>query len=210
MSGIDPLKLIRLALSSPGESGESPYIYCTASGEVLETLLPQCTHIAILSGQSHPVRYIFPRGCSTNFRAKRGTAGHYPLDSICFLLDHRDSGYTDYLQEARGKTPVIVSLTDKKELIEFLTSSGESESAFIDSSLALPVPLEHFPESAEGRKQQQQQLKRPVPTDEAKETSIEAGEVKRVKEGTLVSNLVRPVRPVNALFHSSKVRRKNC
>ncbi len=210
MSGIDLLKLIRQALSFPSQSGEAPFIYCTGSGEVLSELLPECTHIAILSGQSSPLRYIYPRGCSTNFRSKRGQGPCYPLESVCFLLEHRDAAYTDYLQEARRMTSAIVSLTDKKELIEFLTSP-DADSSYIDTSAEFPVPLEHFPESAEGRKQQQQQQqqqqqaqqKRPAPKDQP---SFEGSEIKRLKEGTLVCNLVRPVRPVNALFHSSKVK----
>lgn len=216
MSGIDPLKLIRAALSSPNESGEAPFIYCTAAGDVLEGLVPECSHIAILSGQSNPTRYIFPRAASTNFRSKRGQGPCYPLDAVCFLLNHSDSTYTEYLQEARKIGLVIVSLTDKKELIEYLTSSGEVDLPYIDTAAELPVPLEHFPESAEGLKQQQQQQQQPrrhVSKEDKAEprhatSAAEAIDSKRVREGTLVCNLVRPVQPVSSLFHSSKVSRR--
>lgn len=203
MSGIDPLKLIRTALASANDSGEAAFTYCTSSGQVLEGLLPECSHIAI---QSTPTRLIYPRSVLTNFRSKRGQGPCYPLDAVCFLLDHRDAGYTEYLQEARRIGLTIVSLTDKKELIEYLTTLGDSDLPYIDTGAELPVPLEHFPETPEGRKQQAQQHKRAPPKDDLVSSQPDLPvEGKRVKENTLVSNLVRPALSVNSLFHTDKV-----
>lgn len=215
MSGVDPLKLIRLALKA-AESDRNPFTYCTAAGEALELPDKDCTHISLPSHQASPSQYIFPRAVATSYRSKRGQGPNYPLDAVCCLLEHRDAGYTEYLAEARRLQLTIVSLTDKKELIEYATGSGnEADFLQLDPNYELPIPLTHFPESAEGlRQQQEQQLQQDKELQKqkskrSKESTTEGESSKRARESaitaTLTCDLVRPVRTSASLFHSSKV-----
>lgn len=213
---VDPLKLIRVAYSIH-ETDRNPFNYCSSSGEVLEALTENCTHITIPSGQPSCPFLIFPRGVLTNYRSKRGGGPHYPLDAICFLLERKDDSYTNYLQDVRRYGLTVVSLPDKRELMEYLMNNDDKEYSAVDQNAELPVPLMLFPESPEAVREQEQKAAhvKKRPAKEQKVVGTEGGEEEELEfkstktsTGTIVDNLhVRPVQTTEALFHSDKVKK---
>lgn len=213
---VDPLKLIRVAYSV-NDTDKNPFNYCTSSGQVLESLSDECTHITVPSGQPSCPFLIFPRDVMTNYRSKRGNGPHYPLDSICFLLERKDDSYTNYLQDVRKLGLTVVSLPDKKELVEYLMMvNEEGEYSAVDKEAPLPVPLMLFPESPEALREQEQKAaslsskKRKTETEEEKfEKDANEPEITSKKvavSGDLIdSSLVRPVQSTEALLHCDKV-----
>ena len=79
---------------------------------------------------------LFGKTTETNFKSKRGTGPFYTLDAAIFLILHRDDSYSVYLQEARGQNIPVVSLVDKKEMIDYLSTPG-AECPYVD----LTAPL---------------------------------------------------------------------
>lgn len=210
---VDPLKLIRVAYSVR-ETDRNPFNYCTSSGEVLESLSLECTHITIPSGQPSCPFLIFPRAVLTNYRSKRGLGPHYPLDTICFLLERKDDSYTNYLQDARKLGMVVVSLPDKKELVEYLMNSDTSatEYAAVDSEAELPVPLMVFPDSLKERESGTLTVLSDAEADEIEQSETETEQQKQrentetqtAKKPTLDTSLIRPVQSTEALLHCDK------
>lgn len=208
----DPLKLIRVAYSVH-ETDRNPFNYCSSSGEILEALTENCTHITIPSGQPSCPLLIFPRGVLTNYRSKRGSGPHYPLDAICFLLERKDDSYTNYLQDVRRYGLTVVSLPDKRELMEYLMNNEDGEYAAVDLNAELPVPLMLFPDSPEAvREQEQKAASRKRPLREEKITTEKEGEIEfkaptpKSTTGAAIDNsLVRPVQTTESLFHCDKV-----
>lgn len=88
--------------------------------------------------------FIFERTCATNFLSKRGAGPPYTLNAICLLLDKRDDSYTDYLQEARKAGVPLVSLVDKRDLVEYVIVSTSEECPFVDKSAELPEARSTF------------------------------------------------------------------
>lgn len=124
--------------------------YHTYDGTKLDTLDSSCTQIAIPSVVSKEGSttslFIFDRSVSTRYLSKKGTSQDaYTLDSMCFVLDKRDDSYTEYLQEARRLGIGLVSLADRKDVLDLiLTPSVESANVmisackYLDSNQALP------------------------------------------------------------------------
>lgn len=215
---VDPLKLIRIAYSVNKDTDRNPFNYCKATGEVLATLTDDCTHITVPTGQtaSSSSSLIFPRSVLTNYRSKRGNGPHYPLDSICFLLERKDDSYTNYLQDVRKLGLTVVSLPDKKELVEYLMMANEEgKYAAVDKDAELPVPLMLFPESPEAlREQEQKAATASVTVISRKRESEAASDENEPKKRagisgatSIDSSLVRPVQSTEALFHCDKVKR---
>ena len=225
---VDPLKLIRVAYSV-NDTDRNPFNYCTSSGEVLESLTDDCTHITVPSGQPSTPFLIFPRGVLTNYRSKRGNGPHYPLDSICFLLERKDDSYTNYLQDVRKIGMTIVSLPDKKELVEYLMMANEEGIyAAVDKEAVLPVPLMLFPESPEALREQEQKAtisgnkrheverrkdgEKAAGKDEENEKEEDEDSERtrksvKLTEGQKIdSSIVRPIQPTEAIFHCDKVK----
>lgn len=192
---VDPLKLIRVAYSVR-ETDRNPFNYCTSSGEVLDTILPECTHITIPSGQPSCPLLIFPRSVLTNYRSKRGTGAHYPLDAICFLLERKDDSYTNYLQDVRRFGLTVISLPDKKELVDYLMNSDASvtEYASVDVGAELPIPLMLFPDSADSVKEA---------VDSEMETEVTESSSSKTKP-VMDTSVIRPVQSTEALLHADK------
>lgn len=217
---MDPLKLIRIAYSVNKDTNRNPFNYCKPTGEVLDTLTDECTHITVPSGQPSCPFLIFPRSVQTNYRSKRGNGPHYPLDSICFLLERKDDSYTLYLQDVRKLGLTVVSLPDKKELVEYLMMvNEEGQYAAVDKDAELPVPLMLFPESPEALREKEQKAaavsikKRELEYYKEGEAEEEEQEESKRKAsssgGTLIdSSLVRPVQSTEALFHCDKVKNR--
>lgn len=210
---VDPLKLIRVAYSVH-ETDRNPFNYCSSSGEVLETLNEACTHITIPSGQPSCPFLIFPRGVLTNYRSKRGSGPHYPLDAICFLLERKDDSYTNYLQDVRRYGLTVVSLPDKRELMEYLMNNEDGEYAAVDPNAELPVPLMLFPDSPEAVREQEQKAaaasKRKLPREEKSQVARESEsedttKLPKISGAAIESSLVRPVQTSESLFHCDKV-----
>ncbi len=214
---VDPLKLIRFAYSVNKDTDRNPFNYCKATGEVLAALTDDCTHITVLSGQTASSSLIFPRSVLTNYRSKRGNGPHYPLDSICFLLERKDDSYTNYLQDVRKLGLTVVSLPDKKELVEYLMMTNEEgKYAAVDKDAELPMPLMLFPESPEALREQEQKATstasvtvssrklEPEAASDENEPKKRAG----ISGATSIdSSFVRPVQSTEALFHCDKVNR---
>ena len=206
---VDPLKLIRVAYSVH-ETDRNPFNYCSSSGEVLEALTENCTHITIPSSQPSCPFLIFPRNVLTNYRSKRGSGPHYPLDAICFLLERKDDSYTNYLQDVRRYGLTVVSLPDKRELMEYLMNNEDGEYAAVDINAELPVPLMLFPDSPEAVREQEQKaaskkrhLKEEKVTEKEGELEFKAP---KTSTGAVIDNsLVRPVQTTESLFHCDKV-----
>lgn len=100
--------------------------------------LNKCVYIKISD-------YIFPRDSITSFRSKRGSGDVYPLDSVCFLLTHRDASYGEYMQEARRQGVGVISLVDKKDLLAYIDEEQRpDECASIDTATIHPTPLRSF------------------------------------------------------------------
>lgn len=131
----DPLLVLRDAIL---QNPESPVIsYLDQSGEIIEDLA-DAEYIRLgTSGLT------FPRDCPTNFKSKRGAGPFYSLDAVVFVLKHRDDSFSVYLQEARKKGLAVVSLVDKKDLVDYLTTAG-ADSPFVDHDEALPTPVKGF------------------------------------------------------------------
>jgi hypothetical protein len=210
---VDPLKLIRVAYSVR-ETDRNPFNYCSSNGEVLEALNDSCTHITIPSGQPSCPFLIFPRGVLTNYRSKRGSGPHYPLDAICFLLERKDDSYTNYLQDVRRYGLTVVSLPDKRELMDYLMNNEDKDYAAVDPNAELPIPLMLFPESLEAVREQEQKAASNKKRPQEKMTEIEEEEDHEFKgtkpsTGTFIDNsLVRPVQTTEDLFHCDKVKLK--
>ena len=211
-SPVDPLKLIRVA-NSLRDTDRNPFNYCSSSGEVLETLTEKCTHITIPSSDPSRPFLIFPRSVSTNYRSKRGSGPHYPLDSICFLLERKDDSYTTYLQDARRYGLTIVSLTDKRDLLEYLTTTESDEYAAVDSSAELPIPLMIFPESPEAVREQEQfaQTRQNLNSSSSNkeiDQNSNSAKIKTSSSGSLSLDvsLIKPVKSTESIFHSDKVK----
>lgn len=79
----------------------------------------------------NPSAFIFDREAPTGYLSKRGTSTAYTIDSIMFVLDKRDDGYTDYLQAARQAGIGLVSLADRKDLLEYVMGQSET-STYLD------------------------------------------------------------------------------
>lgn len=93
--------------------------------------------------------HIYPRSTSTNFLSKRGTGPPHLLDSICLLLEKRDESFTEYLQEARRCGVGVVNLVDRRDVIDYVTTSNAT-SQFIDTLLELPeTRMSFLPETKE-------------------------------------------------------------
>ena len=93
--------------------------------------------------------HIYPRSTPTNFLSKRGAGPSHLLDSICLLLEKRDESFTEYLQEARRCGVGVVNLVDRRDVIDYVTTSNAT-SQFIDASLGLPEARTSFlPEAKE-------------------------------------------------------------
>lgn len=93
--------------------------------------------------------HVYPRSTPTNFLSKRGTGPPHLLDSICLLLEKRDESFTEYLQEARRCGVGVVNLVDRRDVIDYVTTSNAT-SQFIDNSLELPEARTTFlPEAKE-------------------------------------------------------------
>lgn len=203
---VDPLKLIRIAYSVR-ETDKNPFNYCTSSGEIMDSILPECTHITIPSGQPNCPFLIFPRSVLTNYRSKRGTGPHYPLDSICFLLERKDDSYTNYLQDVRKFGLTVVSLPDKKELVEYLMNSDISvtEYAAVDSNAELPIPLLLFPDSNDTKMESEPEEEAAQEEEEDEKDSKEDSLSKKSKSSTaLDTSLIRPIKSTEALLHCEK------
>lgn len=206
---VDPLKLIRVA-NSLRDTDRNPFNYCSSSGEVLEALTEKCTHITIPSYDPSRPFLIFPRSVSTNYRSKRGSGPHYPLDSICFLLERKDDSYTTYLQDARRYGLTIVSLTDKRDLLEYLMTTETDEYAAVDSSAELPIPLMIFPESPEAVREQEQLAQTRQNQNQISSLNKTIDETSlKIKTSSSVSldvSLIKPVQSTESIFHSEKVK----
>ena len=202
---IDPLKLIRVAYSVR-ETDRNPFNYCTSSGEVLDSLLPECTHITITSGQPSCPFLIFPRSVLTNYRSKKGTGPHCPLDAICFLLERKDDSYTNYLQDVRRLGLTVISLPDKKELVEYLMNSDTpvTEYSAVDVNAELPVPLLLFPDSADSVREAKVVESEPEPEESEIENSKNPKASKRSSSSAFDTSLIRPVQSTEALLHCEK------
>jgi parafibromin len=89
---------------------------------------------------------LFNKTAETNFKSKRGAGAFYTLDAAIFLILHRDDSYSVYLQEARGQNIPVVSLVDKKEMIDYLSAPG-AECPYVDLTAPL-VPNATFEDKA--------------------------------------------------------------
>lgn len=218
---VDPLKLIQVAYKTR-ETDRNPFNYCTSSGEVLDTLEEGCTHITIGnngSNNSSKNLVIFPRSVTTNYRSKRGSGPHYPLDAICFLLERKDDSYTTYLQDVRRFGLTVISLPDKRELLEYLISPDEgNEYAAVDLNAELPVPLMLFPDSPEAMREQEQKATTISSSSSKRSKRVEddqsVSSSEKTKSGeqtdslaslSVQSSLVRPIETTETLFHCDKV-----
>lgn len=131
----DPLLVLRDALL---QNPENPLIsYLNGSGEAVSELT-DAEYIRLGSS-----KVTFPRQCPTNFKSKRGTGPFYTLDAVIFVLKHRDDSFSVYLQEARKRGLSVVSLVDKKDLVEYLTVAG-ADSQYVDHGEPLPQPVRGF------------------------------------------------------------------
>jgi hypothetical protein len=197
---VDPLQLIRNAYRVR-ETDQNPFAYCTSNGSVLEALTRDCTHITVATSPTSCA--IFPRAVATNYRSKRGAGPHYPLDSICFLLERKDDSYTNYLQDVRRLGFTVVSLPDKRELVEYLTMANEDgQYGAVDRTAELPLPLLLFPESLEALREQEQKTQFDGPS--ARESAGESAGGSDVKK-SVDASLVRPIQTTETLFHCKKV-----
>lgn len=142
MKTADPLAALQKALSS----GLLPCpSYHKADGSTCT--IHQSEFIAVPSSPTDLL--IFERTAPTRFRAKKGSGPSYGLDSICLILERRDDSYTEYLQEARRSGMPLVTLVDRKELLEKLLnpSADFASSASWDQSVELPKVRSAFTES---------------------------------------------------------------
>jgi hypothetical protein len=221
---VDPLKLLRSAYQTR-ETDRNPFNYCSSSGEVLEKLEEACTHITVLTSEASCPFLIFPRSVSTNYRSKRGSGPYYPLDSVCFLLERRDDSYTNYLQDARRFGVMIVSLPDKRDLLDYLTAGdAKEEYAAVDTAAEIPTPLMLFPDSAEAVREKEELMatssnKRPSepsttttrkPKQNTESTTTESRSSPKPPSNLLDTALFRPVESTESIFQSNRVISTHC
>lgn len=138
---MDPLLLLRKYLRKDETRDDTNVVTLhDQSGNIVEELL-QSVYIKLGP-------YIFPRDTFTNFRSKRGAGEFYSLDAVWFMVTRREHAYGDYMQEARKNSVAIVSLVDRKDLLEYVTECEES--SFVDLTSALPIPRRSFNVELEG------------------------------------------------------------
>lgn len=125
----DPLIALRQAIQDQPNN----ISYHLADGTVVDSL-SGCTHIKLGD-------LIFARDQSTRYRSRRGTAAPYPLDVVCFLIaHHRDSSFSEYLQEAKGAAIGTVGVVDRKDLVALICEQTGTEliSEYLDFTEPLP------------------------------------------------------------------------
>lgn len=86
--------------------------------------------------------YRFPCTIETAYRAKQG--GLYTLESLVFFLNNSHLKHTDYLQQARANRLQIVSLPDRKPLLDYLQGKINSTDAI--QPVLKPAIEEYRPE----------------------------------------------------------------
>lgn len=124
----DPLLILRSTVLQ--DVSAPPIVFFDSYGASVDSLA-SCDIIG-LSGS------LFSKDVDTNYKSKRGTGSFYSLEAVVFLVLHREATYTEYLQEARAQNVPVVSLVDKKELLDYLSTPG-ADCPYVDLS-SPPVP----------------------------------------------------------------------
>lgn len=86
--------------------------------------------------------YRFPCTIETAYRAKQG--GFYTLESLFFFINNSHLKHIDYLQQARAHRLQIVSLPDRKPLLDYLQGKISSSDAI--QPVLKPAVEEYRPE----------------------------------------------------------------
>lgn len=86
--------------------------------------------------------YRFPCTTETAYRAKQG--GFYTLESLLFFINNSHLKHIDYLQQARAQRLQIVSLPDRKPLLDYLQGRINSTDAI--QPVLKPAVEEYRPE----------------------------------------------------------------
>lgn len=128
----DALLVLRDALLE--NPNDPPIRFFDAYGAPVDSL-STCAVLSINSNHYY-------KTAETNYKSKKGAGSFYTLEAVVFLMLHRDASYTEYLQEARAEGIAVVSLVDKKELIDYL-STVAADSSYVDLSAPL-VPAAVF------------------------------------------------------------------
>lgn len=173
-----PLLILRQEIKS---NPSSPVSFHDQEGNVLTDLL-NCRFIKI--GQ-----LIFLKDCLTNFKSKRGAGPQYPFETIAFLFSSPEisqASYKDYVQTARNVSAGIISIVDKKELVNYIVN-GDDTAAGADPN-APPCPSFHS-------------------FEEAREYKLEAepfaDSLKLTAEPLVITT--RPLHSPESMFRSNKV-----
>ena len=94
--------------------------------------------------------YIYPRDTPTNYRSKRGAGDYYTLEAVWLLVTGRELSFAEYMQEARRSGIQVVSLVDKKDLLNYVEEDVRPEDCpYIDTSAPGVVPRKGFGAEAE-------------------------------------------------------------
>ena len=131
----DPLTDLRLCLSL----NLSPSFHAD-SGEPQTLDLATCALIKIPISETEC--HIFRRDSPTAFLSKRGAGPALPLDAVCLCVEMRESAFTEYLGECRRLGVQLVSLADRRELMEYLLNGVETTA--LDPNYEKPQALSDF------------------------------------------------------------------
>ena len=177
---MDPLLLLRRQVK---QANPSISLHDNDGREVKD--LSQCVYMKVGN-------FILPRDQPTNFRSKRGAGDFYALDAVWFMHCKRDSGYGEYMQEARRMGIGAVSLVDRKDLVRYLEEEVRPEDCpFVDTTAPLPAPRRSFAageeEEEEGEEEQLQDAVMVSDISASKGLSMTAKEA-RARDASLTSS----------------------
>ena len=119
----------------------------------------------------------FARSAPTAYREKGGAGDYYATDALWFLLENSSLGHGAYVQKCGQQGVKVVSLADRKRLLQYL--QGEvAESSAVDYARYQPVQ----PEVADERVTETIDIKAEEEEEEVDEAKRAEEEEKRLKQ----------------------------
>eukprot|EP01104_Vermistella_antarctica_P013207 TRINITY_DN3965_c1_g1_i1.p1 TRINITY_DN3965_c1_g1~~TRINITY_DN3965_c1_g1_i1.p1 ORF type:complete len:568 (+),score=139.25 TRINITY_DN3965_c1_g1_i1:539-2242(+) len=94
--------------------------------------------------------YRFHKTTETNFRSKKGQGPPYTIEAVWFFLENSERVFREYLAECMRQHRPLVSLVDKKELLDYITgktTTCKNLSTATDSLLPSADPPSTIPAS---------------------------------------------------------------
>ncbi|KAG0368080.1 RNA pol II accessory factor, Cdc73 family-domain-containing protein [Gamsiella multidivaricata] len=121
MSKTDPLSLLREFTVS-----KKPITLVNANGNLV-TELTDATDVVFADDKQN---FTFPRGTPTNYK-KNASDETYTLETLLFLLQRAHQSVAEYSLEGAQKAIPIVSILDKRGVLEYLTGAAATSAQII-------------------------------------------------------------------------------